>query len=245
MGLAHSPKAVSDNLVLMLDFANPKTISGNTLTNILGNGLTITLSNPSANSLVVANGYAEFNPVDLSNAATYYTISNNGFFANNARQEVTMEVAFYTYRSMSATSADRYRTRPVSPRVTEGGQPLGIGHGDTNLQIEVNANGVWRSAYTSIGTAAAYNTWVVVTQTTSSNANSTLTYVNGVLYSNLSLGAASSSLSNGNGYLIGRGYYGGTVNYNGRVAYLKVYNRVLTPDEITQNFNAMRGRFGL
>ena len=244
MGLSHSPKIVSDNLVLMLDFANPKTISGNTLTNILGNELTITLSNPNANSLVVANGYAEFNPIDLSNAATYYTIQNNSYFANNARQEVTMEVAFYTYRSMS-TEGDRYRTRPVSPRVTESGQPVGFGHGNTNFQVEVNANGAWKSTYVSPVADAAYNTWIILTQTTSSNANSTLTYVNGTIYSNLSLGAFNASLSNGNGYLIGRGYYGGVVNYNGRVAYLKVYNRVLSAAEVRQNFNAIRGRFGI
>jgi hypothetical protein len=31
---------------------------------------------------------------------------------------------------------------------------------------------------------------------------------------------------------------------NGRIAAVKIYNRVLTAVEITQNFNALRGRFG-
>jgi hypothetical protein len=34
-------------------------------------------------------------------------------------------------------------------------------------------------------------------------------------------------------------------NLRGNLAKLEIYNRVLTDDEVTQNFNARRGRFGI
>jgi hypothetical protein len=40
------------------------------------------------------------------------------------------------------------------------------------------------------------------------------------------------------GYTGGRGYY-----YNGNLSVCRVYNRVLTAQEIQQNFNALKGRY--
>jgi hypothetical protein len=42
------------------------------------------------------------------------------------------------------------------------------------------------------------------------------------------------------GYSGGRGYY-----YNGNLGVCRVYTRALTAAEIQQNFNALRGRFGI
>ena len=36
-----------------------------------------------------------------------------------------------------------------------------------------------------------------------------------------------------------------SVLYNGKIARMSIYNRALTPQEIQQNFNATRGRFGI
>ena len=49
----------------------------------------------------------------------------------------------------------------------------------------------------------------------------------------------------GGGLLIGRGFNGGTLNYSGKVAIVRYYNRTLQDFEVLQNYNAMRGRFGL
>jgi hypothetical protein len=38
---------------------------------------------------------------------------------------------------------------------------------------------------------------------------------------------------------------GGGLQYNGNIAQASIYNRALTPQEIQQNFNAIRGRFGI
>jgi hypothetical protein len=37
----------------------------------------------------------------------------------------------------------------------------------------------------------------------------------------------------------------GTAFFNGKVPMVRVYNRALTASEIQQNFNALRGRFGI
>jgi hypothetical protein len=71
-------------------------------------------------------------------------------------------------------------------------------------------------------------------------------YINGVLVnSNATTGTLS---TNTNGCSIGvyggfngaRGYY-----YNGSIGNVKVYNRALSASEVLQNFNALRGRYGI
>jgi hypothetical protein len=42
---------------------------------------------------------------------------------------------------------------------------------------------------------------------------------------------------------IGRGYTG--VSWVGRIAIIQAYNKALTATEVSQNFNAQKGRFGL
>ena len=53
---------------------------------------------------------------------------------------------------------------------------------------------------------------------------------------NLSSAVTSSPLQIGNGYA---GYYSGDMGI------VRIYNRVLSTSELTQNYNAQKGRFGL
>jgi len=67
-------------------------------------------------------------------------------------------------------------------------------------------------------------------------------YINGILdaSSSSTLTPASSYYGNDVGRLgIGSQYF------NGRISNLQVYNRALSSTEITQNFNALRGRYGI
>jgi hypothetical protein len=71
-------------------------------------------------------------------------------------------------------------------------------------------------------------------------------YVNGVLKASVAWSSTIPTNANGcsigayGGYSGGRGYY-----YNGNIALVKIYNRALTASEVQQNFNALRGRYGL
>lgn len=71
-------------------------------------------------------------------------------------------------------------------------------------------------------------------------------YVNGIEKSTVAWSSTIPTNANGcsigvyGGYNGGRGYY-----FNGSIGSVKVYNRALTADEIQQNFNALRGRYGI
>lgn len=71
-------------------------------------------------------------------------------------------------------------------------------------------------------------------------------YINGALVNSDSQTGTIATNTNGisigvfGGYNGGRGYY-----YNGRIGTVRVYNRALTPEEILQNYNASKARFGL
>jgi hypothetical protein len=236
MSLGHGSSIVRSSLGFNVDFANLKSISGTTLTDISSSKIPITLTNSSANTMVITNGYAEFNPVDVGGTATFYTISNNYF--NTIKNEISIETAMYVYDNFG----NNYYVRGVSARTTETSSPLGFSISSTGLIVETNTTNGWKTAGFS-SALSGYNKWIHITQTTSIIDNATKTYINGNLVHTLSL--AGETPNGGNGFLIGRGFYGGIRNYNGRVGFLRVYSKRLIQSEISQNFEAFRGRYGI
>lgn len=86
------------------------------------------------------------------------------------------------------------------------------------------------------------NTWYNLSMTYDSN-YLTRVYINGSL-------SQSESASNPGGFFnqfnIGSYYNGGYTAYiNAQIPVVQVYNRALSATEITQNFNALRGRYGI
>lgn len=71
-------------------------------------------------------------------------------------------------------------------------------------------------------------------------ASTVIIYQNGIQRENNTL--SRSPATNSTPVYIGRGTSG---YFNGRIANVKLYNRVLSAAEVTQNFNALRGRFGI
>jgi hypothetical protein len=236
MAIAYNASVIINGLGFYVDFANSKSVTGVTLTDMAGNQLPISIINTGTGSLSVANGYADFNPVsNTSTTATFYTISNS-YFTDN-RTEITLETAMYVYQDFGNSSF----VRGVSPRVTESGSPLGFSLGSTSITAEINT-GSWVTSNTATPLISGYNKWYHITQTTSASAGQMKTYVNSVLVNTVNF---TGTPTTGNGYLIGRGFFGGFHNYSGRVGFVRFYNRVLSQDEITSNFNTTRGRYGI
>jgi hypothetical protein len=236
MALGHGVSIVRDGLGLNVDFANPKSINSTTLTDVSSNGIPISLTNSSANTMVITNGYAEFNPIDIGGTATFYTISNSYF--NTIKNEISIETAMYVYSNLGN---DQW-VRGVSPRIAEGGSPLGFSIMMSGMTVEANTTNGWKGSSFST-TLSGYNKWLYITQTTSVTDNEFKTYINGILVRTVSL--AGEIPNGGNGFLIGRGFYGGIRNYNGRVGFLRVYSKRLVESEIRQNFDAFKGRYGI
>lgn len=235
MSAFSGPEIVNSGLVFDVDFNNAKSISGTTLTDISGTNIPVTLTNAAGATLSIQNGYALFNPSDESNTAvTYYTISNTYF--NDIKNEMTLECACFV--TTQATGGSRI----VSTRTSETSSPLGFGLSFSGITVEVNTSSGWKTGNYS-GSEFGNGKWIFVTQTTSVTSDDMKTFTNGNYKGSVSLAA---TLPNGgNGLLIGRGFYGGIRNCGGGVSFVRVYNRALSNSEIRQNFNALRGRFGV
>ena len=126
--------------------------------------------------------------------------------------------------------------------------------GQVNTQYSLFQEGatiVWRQNLATLSsqtiTTANYistSNWAQIVGTfTSGNRK---IYVNGALATSDTQTGTIATNTNGmsigvyGGFNGARGYY-----YNGSIAIVKVYNRALSADEITQNYNAQKSRFGL
>jgi hypothetical protein len=203
--------------------------------------------NSGSNSAIIANGYCTFNPADLSGNATFYRITASGLISSYS--EISLETCVYTTSDITSPGSWA-RNRPVSPRTAAAGSPLGFALGEYNFTVEYQGVGTGNVGQDVNGYYGTYNSsnyvgigkWVYITQTLSTINKEFKTYINGSLVVTVAANSAPAYFS---GIDIGRGYYDVTCNYMGRVAFVKVYKKALSDSEVTQNFNARRGRFGL
>lgn len=90
------------------------------------------------------------------------------------------------------------------------------------------------------GANFAINEWLHFTLVISRSAGIT-TYKNGVATGNVAVGAG--TLTNGSNLTIGG--LGGSNWFGGSISDVKVYNTALSAEQVLQNFNALRGRYGV
>jgi hypothetical protein len=240
MGIAYNTSIVRNGLVMHLDASNIKSYaSGTAWSDIGGSSIPATLQNSGAATVTGVSGsagYLNFAAVDAAGTAGYYLINSS---AISSLTTLSLETCLYVntfYTSSGATHA-----RPISPRITESGSPLGVGIFNGSLSIEINAGGTWfTTSYSnaSIGSGK----WLYISQVTDNVGKTLKTYLNGVLINTLPFTGTPSS---GGGILLGRGFYGGTLNYAGRIGFVRVYNTALSANEVQQNFEATRGRYGI
>jgi hypothetical protein len=246
MSVKDGPSSVLSSLDLDIDFANIKGISGSNALDLSVNGYTVQTINPSSNTTTIANGYCTFNPTALSDTSTFYRVNAAPFIASYT--EMSLETCVYT--TSDITGSNWPRNRPISPRTNATPPPMGFGLGYGYIGVEYSGSGsgnVGQDVNGYYGGNATLSSvdlgkWIYITQTISTTLKEFKTYINGELAVNV---AANSAPSAFNGFDIGRGYYDVSCNYMGRISFLKVYKKALTAAEVSQNFNARRGRFGL
>ena len=226
MAIFYNPRTITDGLVLCLDAGNTKSYpgSGTTWTDLSGGGNIGTLTNGPTYS--TANGGS----IVLDGVDDYATVSNNispgtGDFA----------VSVWVYKT--ETFANRY----IFDFGSNGGTlASGTSHGP-GFRYYNPTIGTGSSLYTS-GPIHNINTWY----------NIVISRISGTtyFYSNSSLIVSAADVANigswGTTLTIG-GYGGGAGYYHqGNISNLLVYkNKGLTAAEISQNFNALRARFGI
>jgi len=217
VALSHSPSIITNGLVLCLDAGNTKSYpgSGTTWTDLSGRGNNGTMSNITFNSL--NGGSMVFNGTSSS---VSNTLANPG----------STPILFDFWINSDSSS-------PVGIFDTASNQ--------SNVLRNYSAGNVeWWLSDPSVSLGITSGVWTNITVQYSFSTNRTITYYrNGSLISTTTGSTTStyawSSLVFGN-------INGGTAGwYSGKIAKIKIYNRALTAAEVSQNFNALRGRFGI
>ena len=228
MAVGYNPRIVTDGLVLALDAGNTKSYpgSGTTWTDLSGNG----------------------NNGTLTNGPTYDS-SNGGSIVFDGSDDYSNFSSRILTNAVTAISCFMW-IYPKSDGVVLAilGQST-INTGYHHSAIEIGSSGelrmsMWHGSLTNrVNSTLSLNTWNNVGFT---YAGTTLTgYLNGsnvgtttftwAKPSDIYFGIMSTEITN-----MGTSAYG-----DGNVSNVQVYNRALTAAEVTQNFNALRGRYGI
>jgi hypothetical protein len=217
-----SSNIVTDGLVFYVDAANPNSyISGNTTTNDLIQSNNGTLINGVGFS-TENNGAWDFDGTD-----DYISLSNtitNTIYTLDFWYKMGVNDGSYGYFASSVNTGFA---------ISEGGTVVGLSYGEFYYY-----NG---SAATRLGSSIPSLTeWNNITSIIDTSSNIIKVYGNGSLISNNSVSNLSTSVTN-----IGRYIAGNTHFLNGNLSPYKIYNRALSSTEILQNYNTLKGRFGL
>jgi len=225
MAFYRGPKIVTSGIQLYLDAADRNSYagSGTSWNDLSGNANNATLVN--GVSYVSSNSGA----LVFDGSDDYGTVSNDmtsgtGNFA----------VSVWVYKT------DTVENRYVWDFGSNGGTLVSGTSIAQGFRYYNPTTGVGSSLYTS-GPVHAENTWynIVISRIS----GTTYFYSNGSLVTS---GADGGNIGTwGTTFSIGR-YGGGGYVHQGRISNILVYkNKGLTPNEVLQNFNAMRGRFGV
>jgi len=228
MAFNYSPKIVRDSsLVLYLDAANPNSfVSGSTIWNDISKSGNIgVLNGPIYNS---GNGggiqFDGTNDFVLFNNLTAYSNTN----AHTYSAWIYSTNFGASYKWIINNGAASTGTSLITRLVSGAGRVGFFYQGGT--------------AVLSSTATLSLNTWQYVT-TVYNGSGSVTFYINGVFDKTTSVGAATWTAVNSSPR-IGT-WFNGSYPFVGNISNVQIYNRALSASEIQQNYNALKGRFGM
>jgi hypothetical protein len=230
MSISYNSSIVTNGLTICVDAGNPRSYpgTGTIWYDASGTNNNGTLVNSPVNTAGV-NGYFTFDGVD-----DYVTVSNgmNSLVGTN-----TVTFSAWIYR----TSAPSYWAGIISNKVNVTDGICLLVNPDSKIfwQYDGGTSGV----YAIFGGATlATNTWYNIAGVYDNVGLKT--YLNGVL--NDSAADPGKSISSAGNMDITLGAQSAaSACFPGRIAQCSVYNRSLSASEMLQNFNALRGRYGV
>ena len=233
MGIAYNTSIVRDGLVLLLDAANVKSYpgSGTTVTDLVS-GRTGTMTG----GVSITNGEFVFDGVDDRIDMGNSYIDQSEFTMSQVDSHYTLEAWIYVESSQgSTTDADS-----IIGSTGNVGVGMQVGISGSLPRVNFAARGT-SNFYSS---TFNYNEWVHVVFS-HQQGSYTRVFLNG------QLDVTSSSTS----YNILTGTHGNitignssprvTGYFDGKMGPLSIYNRGLTDAEVNQNYQALRGRYGI
>lgn len=219
MGVSYNPKIVTNGLLLALDPGNTKSYSGSGTTwrDLSGRNNNFTLNGSPIYS-ATDGGYFLFNGI------------TNDAVLSSWSWPSTTSICFFVYPITLSTAYSRI----VSTGTSDGFE---IGLSTTNrLSYYTPTNGWVDVGGAGIATLDS-NQWNFIAL--SQFQTTITTYKNGVsTYTSNFTSTAGSSLHLGRRHNASEGA-------NIRLSNLQIYNRTLTAEEIQQNYNTLRGRYGI
>lgn len=223
MGFHRGPNIVRDGLVLALDAASPRSYpgSGTTWYDLSGNGNNGTLTGGVSLSSL-DSGCMDFDGTD-----DRIIVDDNDILDVDQ-----FTLSFYAYPEVSAVKEMVVRHSSATG---------GIGAFEVyqnSLNITVRHNG--SHIQTTPSTVFTLNQWHSICLTY--DKQNIKLYVNSTEQFSVSRTVSTNSYT---APLVIGGYYNGTYSFNGKLNLVKLYNRGLTSNEVAQNYNATKSRFGL
>ena len=238
MAFSYSPKIVTDGLVLYLDAANTRSYpgTGTTWSDLSRGGNNGTLINgPTFNS---GNGGS----IVFDGVNDYAQRLNDTAF--NSINEFTFNFWIKYASGVDLTSL-------IGKPRSGWADALRIYYQASTTTLGYNLTGTTRCSNTSVtlSTTEFTNICFVQNPSEASNPDKTKFYINGQVLSNDSGGYAITSVDAPTFPLIIGGWRQGNSSvastWKGNMNVVQMYNRALSTEEVTQNYNATKTRFGL
>ena len=211
---------VTNGLVLNLDagFVGSYPTTGTTWYDLSGNSTNGTLTNgPTFNS--TNSGSIVFDGVDDHVKCLFNSVPVQG----------PGTISFFGYYSINTGVLNTIT-------ITAGSLAIQVG-------IRGGTGTVWKYGGGSLLTYTLPTVNQIARWTTTFDGSNVAVYINGILDSSTT--SAQNQSSNSNTFYIGTYADTGLEAFPGRLYNCQVYNRVLSSNEILQNYNAQKGRFGL
>ena len=252
MALAHSPKIITDGLVLCLDAGNTKSYpgSGEYWYDLSGNGYTATRTNESGyGGQVVYNsgGYWDYtvNQPGVTSGAT----AGNGFTFDDLILPTTGSFTISTFilRNPNVRGVGDRETIFSNAGSGDGWRFQVTNTGQLHYLIGGTGNVGYQEGAFAAGTSLIDGNWhmatIVYDRAADFGSYSVYGYIDGSLLNAISIPNNNAAFISTN--LPGVCYRGCCDVFAGYIAQLSAYNKVLTASEVQQNFNALRGRFSI
>jgi len=234
------PNIVKDGLVLYLDAGSPNSYYGGVGTvwkDMSGNGNNGTLTNgPTFNSSnggsIVLDGVDDYVNITQN---TLYRFVNTQPFSLSVWVRCTSTSGFVSLIAYSLAGDNRGYYLSIDLNVLR-----------TNSFLFDYYDGNAFRGIQGTNNSVTINSWINLVATSSSNSvNDMKVYQNGLLTSFTNRGTGTPNTINYNSLSLQIGARGSSGYFKGNISQTLIYNRALTSQEVSQNFNATRARFGI
>lgn len=231
MSTLGGPKLVTSRLILSLDAADKISYpgSGTAWNDLSGNGYNATAIN-SPSFLNEKNGVMSFDGVNSRYETGYSTVTNP--FGNNSTWEA------WASCTQSVNTYNMFMGAFLPYFSFYGGNYVYFSNYIGNTQRSIN------TAANSITLGVWYHMCFTCEYDTGANSTTMKIFLNGSLGAQNSFSGAQTT-TGATKFSVGDGMGATWYPFQGKVSNVRIYNRTLSASEILQNFNALRGRFGI